>query len=105
VIAFFVSQTSREIGIRMALGAEEGDVLRLVIGHGVRMAGAGIVLGLLAALATTRVLRTLLFEVTTTDPLTFTAVPAILLGVAVLASYLPARKATSVDPMVTLRAE
>jgi len=105
VIAFLVSQSTREIGIRMALGAGSREVLLMVVGHGVRLAAAGIVLGLLGALLGTRLMRGLLFGVTATDPLTFLAVPLLLLGVALFASWLPARRATSVDPVVALRAE
>ncbi len=105
VIAYSVSQRTREVGIRMALGAQHGDVLRLVMRQGLRLAGLGIVVGLVGALGVTRLLRGLLFGVTATAPLTFIAVPLVLLAVALLACWLPARRAARVDPMVALRSE
>ncbi len=105
VIAYSVGQRTREIGIRMAVGAQRGDVLRLIVGEGVRMAAAGIVVGLVAALLVTRVLNSLLFGVTATDPFIFVANAAILVAVALLASAIPARRAARVDPMEALRAE
>lgn len=105
VIAYAVSRRTQEIGIRMALGAASGNVRRLVVGHGAMLAAIGIVLGSALALATTRVLAGLLYGVSPTDPATFVGV-ALLLGlVAVFASYVPARRATKVDPMRALRAE
>ena len=105
VLAYTVAQQTREIGIRMALGANPATVLRLVLGRGLRLAGAGTAIGVLAALLLTQLLKSLLFDVSATDPLTFAAVAALLLGVALLACYVPARRAMRVDPMVALRYE
>jgi putative ABC transport system permease protein len=105
VMAYSVVQRRREIGIRMALGAQPGDVRSLVVGQAVRVGALGVAAGLAGALAATRVLGSLLFGVTATDPLTYAAVCAVLIAVVLLAAYLPARRATRMDPLVALRAE
>ena len=105
VMAYSVAQRSREIGIRMALGAQAADVRSLVVSQAVRLGAAGLAMGLAGALAVTRVLDSLLFGVTACDPLTFAAVSAALITVLLLAAYLPARRATRVDPIVALRAD
>ena len=103
VIAYSVAQRTHEIGVRMALGANPLNVLKLVVGHGFKLAIAGIILGLLAAFALTRVITTFLFGVESMDPLTYVFTAVILLGVAIAASYLPARRATKVDPLTAVR--
>jgi putative ABC transport system permease protein len=105
VLAFSVSRRRHEIGVRLALGADPRDVLRLIVGQGMRLAVGGIVLGIAGALALTRLMQSLLYGVSATDPATFAAVFAVLTTVALIASYLPARRATRVDPLKVLRAE
>ena len=105
VVAFSVTRRTQEIGIRMALGAQRGNILRLVLGEGARMAALGVVIGIGASLAITRLMSTLLFGISATDPLTFVGVAVLLSAVALLASYVPARRATKVDPLVALRYE
>jgi putative ABC transport system permease protein len=105
VISYAVSQRTHEIGVRMALGAQTSDVLRLVVWRGMRLTLIGAALGLAGALALTRVIKTLLFNVTATDPATFTVVAMLLVIVALMASYIPARRAAKVDPLTALRSE
>jgi len=105
VISYSVSQRTRELGIRLALGATGRAVLRLVLQQGLLLASAGIVLGLVASVALTRVLRSLLFGVGALDPLTLASVCGLLAGAAVLACWLPARRAARVDPLVAMKAE
>jgi predicted permease len=105
VLAYAVSQRTREIGVRVALGANPRDVLALVVGQGLRLAALGIVLGVLGAMAITPAVRTVLYNVTPTDPVSFGAVAMFLFGVAMFASYIPARRAMSVDPIIAIRNE
>jgi putative ABC transport system permease protein len=105
VLAYSVTQRTHEIGIRLALGAKSADVLRLIVGGGMKLAGLGIGIGILTAFAITRVMASLLYNVSTTDLLTFISVPAILMGVALVACLVPARRAAKTDPMVALRYE
>jgi ABC-type antimicrobial peptide transport system permease subunit len=105
VIAFTVAQRTNEIGIRVALGAQHGDVLRLVLGQGSRLIFFGVALGVMAGLLLTRLMSGLLFGISPTDPTTFAGVALLLAAVALLACYMPARRATRVDPLIALRYE
>src|SRR5581483_329718 len=105
VVSYFVTQSTHNIGVCMALGANTRTVLRMVLGSALRMAGLGIVIGAAAGFAATRLMRELLFEVSSADPLTFGAVALLLAAVTLLASYIPARRAMKIDPMVALRYE
>jgi putative ABC transport system permease protein len=105
VISYTVSQRTQEIGIRMALGARALDVFGLVMKEGFTLISAGLLIGTCSALAVTRVLESQLFGVTPTDPLTFTVIALLLTSVALLACWIPARRATKVDPMIALRSE
>jgi putative ABC transport system permease protein len=105
VMSFSVSQRTREIGVRMALGAESSDVFKMIVGQGMKLVSLGVVLGLGGALALTRVMKQLLFGVSATDPLTLVAIALLLAFVALLACWIPARRAMKVDPMIALRCE
>jgi ABC-type antimicrobial peptide transport system permease subunit len=104
-MALLVTQRTHEIGIRMALGAQRRHVLRLVLGQGIRLAGIGMIGGVVAALTVARLLSTLLFGVAAADPLTYASVAILLTLVALAACYIPARRAMRVDPIVALRYE
>ena len=105
VLSYAVSQRTREIGIRMALGAREGSVIRLIVVQAMILVVTGVAAGTIAALFLSQTMTKMLFGVTPTDPATFASVAGVLLGVALFASYLPARRATRVDPVIALRAE
>ena len=105
VVSYRVAERTHEIGVRMALGATSSDVFLQVVGRGLFLALLGTALGLTGSLAATRVLASFLFSVSSTDPVTFAAVAMLLIGVALVASYFPARRAAKVDPMVALRYE
>jgi putative ABC transport system permease protein len=105
VIAYSVAQRTQEMGIRIALGARKSDILRLVIVHGLTLTGIGIAIGLVASLAVTRLMTSLLFQTSATDPLTFLTTAVVFVIVAFLASYVPARRATHIDPTSALRSE
>jgi putative ABC transport system permease protein len=105
VLHYSVQQRTREIGIRMALGAHSREVVKLVVRGGAKFAVTGLALGTVLAVITTRLIRSLLFGVTSTDPLTFVGVSILLMTIALLACYVPARRAAHVDPIVALRYE
>ncbi len=105
VILYAVSQRTREVGIRMALGAHKGGLVWMFVRSALVLTGIGTVVGLGAAAALMRLMRTLLFGISPLDPVTFTAVPVVLIAAAALASYLPARRTTAIDPVEALRAE
>jgi putative ABC transport system permease protein len=105
VMSYTVSQRSRELGVRLALGAGSREVLGLVLAQGLRLAFAGVVIGLVTAFGVTRVMKNMLFGLSSTDPLTFVTISLLLVAVALVASYLPALRATRVDPVVALRTE
>lgn len=105
IVSFFVTEQYRELGIRIALGAGASTIVRHVVGHGLILALAGVGLGVLASLATTGIISGLLFGVRPTDPLTFAAISVLLIAAAAAASYLPARRASKVDPIAALRVD
>jgi putative ABC transport system permease protein len=105
VISYSVSQRTREIGIRLALGAQPGELMRMFVRHGLVLVGIGIVVGLGAAMGLSRLMASLLYGIHPMDPITYAAVPVVLGVASVLASYLPARRAAAVDPVDALKAE
>jgi len=105
VVSYAASQRTQEIGVRMALGAARADILRLVLGRGLLLVGIGVVVGLVAAAAVSRMVSSLLFGISAVDPVTFVVVPLLLASMALLASYLPAVRATRIDPAAALRGE
>lgn len=104
-VSYVVSQQTREIGIRMALGAQKNQVLKLVLRNGMTLAIAGVGIGLIAALGLARLMKSLLFGVGSTDPITFVSISLLLAAVTLVACYIPARRATKIDPLVALRHE
>jgi ABC-type antimicrobial peptide transport system permease subunit len=104
-MAYAVSQRTHEIGVRIALGATRSNILRLILGQGLKLTLAGLALGMMGGFALTKFMVSLLYRVSATDSLTFILVPLILAGAALLACWLPARRATRVDPLITLRSD
>jgi len=102
-MAYAVSERTHEIGVRIALGASPGDIRSLVVGQGTRLAGAGIAIGIVGALAASRALGALLFGISATDPITFAVTAAVLAAAGIAAAYLPARRASRIDPVSLLR--
>jgi len=105
VLSYVVSQRTREIGLRMAIGASQWDIVRAMLGYSARITGTGLAIGIVTAIGATRLLATLLFGISPLDPLTFTAVSVVLAAVAFAASFVPTRRAASLDPMLALREE
>jgi putative ABC transport system permease protein len=105
VVTYSIARRTREFGVRLALGAQPSDLRRMVLAQGLGLTFAGLVIGLLVSIAATRTLSTMLYEVSATDPLTFGAISAVLTLVAAVASYVPARRAMRVDPLLALRSE
>jgi putative ABC transport system permease protein len=105
VISYAVSQRTREIGIRLALGAQAGELKRMFVRHGLVLAAIGVTIGLVAAMGLSRLMSSLLYGISPLDPLTYAAVPVIVAAATVVASYLPARRAAVVDPVYALKAE
>ncbi len=105
VLAYNVARQTQDLGVRIALGAQTGDIMRLVLGNGLRLALIGLAIGLAFSLALTRLMKSLLYDVSATDPLTFAGVAFLFLIVAIIACWVPALRATRVDPAVTLRCE
>jgi predicted permease len=103
VVSYSVAQRTKEMGIRRALGAQRGDILRLILGQGLGLALGGVAIGVAGAFALTRVMTTLLFHVDATDPATFVSIPLVFVAVALVASYIPARRATRIEPLIALR--
>jgi putative ABC transport system permease protein len=103
IMSYTVTQRTSEIGIRMSLGAEARDIMRLIVGQALKLVGIGILVGVIVALGATRVMTTLLYGITATDPLTFVSICLIIGAIALIASYVPANRATKVDPLVAIR--